>query len=204
MAKIDQYQVTLELESVSPILKSIAEQAIREDYFIPARQELLDDFDNHVVTKEIQMGSEVGNSAGNPSNTLEGSSQKNLFTFIGFDHGTDPIKPLRGALQSSKTGPRLIPLPVKRRQFEYQFEIFSPDPDIIAEASPIPWAPGLSWAEMIEDGIPGLSNFIAKEGAGHSEGGYQSKHAIEGRSSDSRPVDYLSGIIRKFFDRLNK
>lgn len=205
MIGIDQQNVVLELESVEPIFKELAKEIIREQFFEPAVKELQYEFENHVVTKELDAGSEIGNAAGNPSNTLVGKSDKTLFTFIGFNKGEKPTNAIRNRIkETSPTGPKLISLPVIKKSFVYQFELDAPDLEDIYYNTPLPWAPGLSWAEKLEQGIPGLGRFVAREGAGRSGGGFQAKQDFRAEEdSSSRRVDYLSEIVRNFINTLN-
>lgn len=205
MATINQSYVTIELQSAAPIIKQIAEDIVRKEYFTPATRQMRQDFEDHVITQEIDAGMNYGNQAGNPSDTLAGNSPKNLFSFIGFDAGTHPTNAIRNRLkESSEAGPEMITLPVKKRRFIYEFEIRGPDLDKIYAATPMPWAGGLSWAEGIEQGIPGLSRFIPRDGSGRSGGGIQAKVDFRnGQSAKSKPTPYLSEIVKKFIEKFN-
>lgn len=55
------------------------------------KQKFLEDFDNHPISQEISAGPEAGGS-------LETSG--NLFSFIGFDAGSDPVGDLRYYFES--------------------------------------------------------------------------------------------------------
>ena len=56
------------------------------------KSRVIDAFDNHEVTKEIAAGPKASNTSG----TLGGYG--NLFSFIGFDAGSDPITPVKEVL----------------------------------------------------------------------------------------------------------
>lgn len=205
MAVINQYYVQLELQAAQPIILEAAKQVMRREVFVPAVQALRQEFENHKVTKELDDGMNYGNAAGNPTQILAGSSPKTLYTFIGFDEGTHPTNAIRNRIsnENSAAGPKLIALPVKKRRFVYEFEVLSPDLDEIYKATPLPWASGFSWAEMIERGIPGLGRFVAKDGYGHSGGGIESKKEFRNAAfSKSKPIEYLSEIVRHFVERL--
>ena len=61
--------------------------------FQRAKNSLINNFNSHPVTREIEAGPEADNS----SRTLGGSG--NLFTFIGFFREDNPVEMVRNALQ---------------------------------------------------------------------------------------------------------
>ena len=73
--------------------KQEAKKAIKKE-FEDIHKQFLDSFDSHPVTQEIKGGS----SSANISKTLGGVG--NLFTYIGFESGSDPIKKLRELLNT--------------------------------------------------------------------------------------------------------
>lgn len=201
-ASINTDTVLLELLSAEPTIKKYAEETIRKQFFEPAVREMKADFESHVVTQELDAASDNVNATDNRSRTLRGSNFGNLFSFIGFDEGTKPTNAIRNRLnETSAAGPKMATLPVKQKQFIYEFEISGPNLEEIYEATPLPWAPGLSWAEKLENGIEGLGRFLSKSGRGRSGGGFQAKAPVRQGVSKSAPIDYLSGIAKRFIDR---
>ena len=94
-AKINLKGLRKELSAKAfPALKAAAIPRI-ERKFKQETARLLDAFENHEITKEIEAGPGASNSSG----TLGGYG--NLFTFIGFDRGQDPISPIRSLLARS-------------------------------------------------------------------------------------------------------
>ena len=67
---------------------------IADKKFRQSKDMLMRDFNEHPVTREI----EGGVSAGNVSGTLAGYG--NLFSFIGFPSGSDPVNSVRVFLQT--------------------------------------------------------------------------------------------------------
>ncbi len=65
-----------------------------EDHFKDIYKEFITSFNAHPVTQEIEGGARSTNISG----TLGGVG--NLFTYIGFDSGSNPIKPLRNLLET--------------------------------------------------------------------------------------------------------
>jgi hypothetical protein len=55
---------------------------------------MIDEFKNHLITKEINNGARSANISG----TLSGYG--NLFSFIGFEDGQDPILPILTLIES--------------------------------------------------------------------------------------------------------
>lgn len=159
--------------------------------FEALKAEMIDEFMNHEITKEIMNGPDAENT----SKTLSGR-KGNLFSFIGFDEGTDPISPIIDILDSttmtfamfSRKGARLT--------------IKMPLAETVFQATPMPWATGRSWTKGIESGISGLGYFIQKDNKGRSSGGIQLDHqsGLGGRFKNST---YISALINKYFKRFS-
>lgn len=186
------------------ILVREAELRAKETIFNVATQQMMQDFQNDPVTKEIQGGI----SADNASNTLVGVREgdgKNLFSFIGFDAGSDPTEAIIPFLDpNSPEGPdiryqRGSKTIIRGKSISFQFIVKTPDLETIYTSTPMPWAPGLSWAERIEKGMPGVGSFINSFdfGASRSGGGLQTKNVIN-PSARFKPRPYLSQIIQNF------
>lgn len=161
------------------------------------------DFEEHPVTREIDGG--IGSA--NISNTLGGgSAPKNLFSFIGFDGGSDPLNPIRKRLYSDKQGGITmvkIGQDTRGTSIRYQFKVSAPFEQIYKE-TPIPWAKGLSWAEKIETDIPGFSKFLPAYGLKNSRsgGGVQLENDVRSESFTPPEGGYLKGIFEKFVERI--
>ncbi len=116
-----------------------------------AHRNLLRDFDKHPITAEIL----AGNTAVNFSDTLEGYG--NLFSFIGFRAGTDPINPLRQVLEEG-----VSMRPMGYRAFAWHYKITLPSRGKLEAATPMPWEGGNSWAYAMEQGMSNLSYYMYK------------------------------------------
>lgn len=154
-------------------------------------------FEDSPVTKEI----EAGVYSSNISNTISyaGNGNANLFTFIGFPEGSDPIEALRQVLNE--------PIEVQvgnRNGLSYSVRIIGFNEDDIENATPMPeWNQGASWALGIEEGnIPGIKQYLAKLNAGRSGGGLQ----VQLRDVDSslNATPYISEIMNTFRERLQR
>jgi hypothetical protein len=151
-----------------------------------AQAKLLRAFDRHPVTREINSGAE----ATNISNTMNGYG--NLFSFIGFEDGSNPTGPLRNML--------LMGTELKKYRYQrgsWQFRVVIPTMQQIAIVTPMPWEKGNSWAEGIEKGISNFSFYINKKyQQGRSGEGVQAK--VQLRAEDFNPMPYISQMLENF------
>ena len=170
--------------------KEIAYQRARE-VFRKKKSDLLKEFNNHPVTREIDAGPDAGNSSG----TLGGYG--NLYSFIGFPGG-DPIGAVRDALTNSI---HLYKTPVIKiwggGRVAFTFRGTMPDRKDLERAAPMPWEPG-SWLFKIETGISGLGSYLyGRMYTGSRSGsGIQSKR--QARSATFTPLPYISYMLENF------
>jgi len=146
-------------------------------------------FSSHPVTMEI----EAGPNGRNMSNTLVGANERaNLFGFIGFESGDNPIQIIKMYLAKNI---RVRKIRTSKAKIIIDFSISIPSLEEVYELSPMPWAPGLSWAEGIERGIPGLGQYLVGTAPkGRSGGGIQTKVMLNAGSFKS--VKYISKILQ--------
>jgi len=153
--------------------------------------DLLESFHSHPVTKELKMGSLGTNISG----TL-GGVDGNLFGFIGFDLGFDPIKDLILILSERK-------VMFVDTQKGTSVKIFVPSKKEIFDQTPLPWASGRSWAKSIELGLSGLGRYLKSHTpASRSKVGIQTKGKL--RTGKFRNVSYLSPMLKKYYKRIEK
>lgn len=202
MAIIDKQQLLIELSVAEPILVKEATRVADEEVFQPAVEEMKKDFQKHAVTSELRGGIKANNS----SKTLTdiGTRQgRNLFSFLGFYDDENPLLAIEERLDSNHPdGPKLKYIRGSQVQnLVFQFKITAPDKEAIYDATPMPWATGLSWAEGIESGIAGVAHFLNKLNlkGSRSGGGIQVKSAL--RSGRFYNQSYLSGIFKKFLGK---
>lgn len=161
--------------------------------FEAIKNEFINQFDKHPVTREI----EAGHSSSNISNTLGGKG--NLFSFIGFEKNDKPTEVIRNLLNSKTHITKIL---TKKDGSFSTFAQYPMLPEIYA-VTPMPWAPGRSWAEGIERGISGLGYYMNKPGKNSRSGkGLQSNSLIRNLSFAARP--YMSEIIRWFQNQILK
>jgi hypothetical protein len=160
--------------------------------FNKIKNEFIEEFMNHPITQEIQGGISATNSSG----TLGGIT--NLYSFIGFDEGTDPIKPIEELLKKSNY--RIL---FNNRSVEATVIFDIPTAAQIFEITPMPWATGRSWARGIETGISGLGYYIKKAKNSRSGLGVQSNQQV--RSGVMfRNSKYISDLINRFNKELKE
>jgi hypothetical protein len=165
----------------------------------------LEDFDSDEVTQEL-----LSPEKGNISMTLGGYGD--LFGFIGFEAGFDPISPVRDALESKikfKGTDLAINYPrnkkgqfskgARTRILKVIFEV--PEVDDFDEAAGFQgWNGGRNWVKGIERGISGASTY-ADYPRGRSERGIQLKGEIKkfsGPALGFKTRKYITKIVNNF------
>lgn len=176
-----------------------------------AIEEMRQEFENHPVTKEL----DGGVTATNISRTLLGKKgPQNLYAFIGFRKGTDPLEPIRKMFAD----PELMRTKVEFLRKDYQrgsltityvFKVKKPIiPSSVLKQTAVPWGEGWSWVEKIETDIPGFAYFLSKFGekTSRSGGGVQVDEDEEEplRSSEFKPPrnGYLISIFKTFTQKV--
>lgn len=177
----------------SPVMKGkVKTIATRKanSFFIPRKRELMTRFSTHPVSLEIQGGDRASNISG----TLGGYG--NLFTFIGFERGSNPVGGLERYLEST------IKLQyIDYKQLNWRFKVTIPERTSIIGVSGIPWQQGASWALEIEKGISGLGFYMKKDSnRSRSGGGIQVKSPIRPVIVSRTP--YLGDMLETFRKRL--
>lgn len=153
-------------------------------------KEMVKNFLSLGVTKEILGGPMAQNTSG----TLGGYG--NLFSFIGFPEGSRPIDPIVGLLQ--QTGYRFTGLTPRGTM---EIVITLPSKADIFRVTPLPWAPGISWARRIEVGLSGLGMYLGKP-RGRSGGGVQvSKKIRAGKFANTK---YISAFLKEWQSKFLK
>lgn len=163
-----------------------------------AKKELIQEFDENRITKELEAGS--GNTK-NISRTLLGLpyGQGSLYGFIGFVDGTNPIDEVRSYLKETGHVNKSTRLQKRgARGGSYEFKVEVPDMNAIEALTPMPWEGGRSWTRAIERGISGLSNYMLNHSASSRSGqGIQSKNRMY-QAAMYKPTKYLSAMINNY------
>lgn len=178
---------------VKPAVEARAKRELEK-----SKQQLLQDFENHAVTKEVK----AGNNSSNITNTLGGYG--NLFTFIGFDNDADPISPIRSLLARSI---KIQSIRKKTNELAFVLRFSVPTKEEIESISPTPWSTE-SWVEAVEKGMSGLGRYLysndrSRFSTSRSRGGIEAKFEVRSGQT-SRPIDYMSGILSRMLKNIEK
>jgi hypothetical protein len=182
---------------VQNALKRQAPKALRRDFekdinkkFKDLKNEMIKEFLTDPVTIELLEGA----GASNISGTLGGIS--NLFAFIGFNSGEQPISPILNMLEGTQI---IYKQEVKQRGIGVEFEVSLPTAEDIFMVTPLPWASGRSWAEGIERGLSGLG-YLLRKSDGRSGAAIQSRvKKVRSGRFQNRP--YISSLIKRYRKR---
>lgn len=180
----DILQIMKSLQKDKTYQKEVVLQISQE--FEKIKQQILNEFDNHPVTREINDGI----SASNISGTLDGIT--NLYSFIGFNEGDNPTKAIRDLLEKSTYK---IITNTNGISSIASFEI--PTAQEIFAITPMPWATGRSWARGIETGISGIGYYLKVEKNSRSGLGIQNKRQVRSNIR-FKNISYISALINKF------
>jgi len=165
-------------------VRKVAEQKV-ENIIEKEKSSLIKAFNNHPVTQEI----EAGPKASNISGTLGGYG--NLFSFLGFYAGTNPVEPVRDLLYTIRRKTLKI---VKGK---YYATVQYPSKEEINASSPMTFESARSWVDGIENGISGFSQYIyTRYLAGKSKEGVQSDKMNRGGRYQKR--NYLFSMLSIF------
>ena len=164
-----------------------------DQQFNKIKNEFIEEFMNHPITQEIKGGISATNSSG----TLGGIT--NLYSFIGFDEGTDPIRPIEELLKKSNY--RIL---FNNRSADATVIFEIPTAAQIFEITPMPWAVGRSWARGIETGISGLGYYLKKTKNSRSGLGVQSSTEQVRSGVIFKNSKYISDLINRFNKELKE
>jgi hypothetical protein len=169
------------------------------------RRKVINEFESHPVTKELEMGPDANNISG----TTHGIG--NLYSFIGFPQGANPVEPVRKLMMGIKISRRPQKTVISKNKIEKVYKVYSPGMSDFQAETPMPWETGLSWVRGVERGISGFGHFMATNSPGaegfnfsgsRSGGGVEVKRTLS--TMGFKPVKYLSLILSNFRRRLAK
>lgn len=189
------------------VLKSIV-----QDKFEESKAELIKNFENHPVTQELS-----NSESPNISKTLPFYSnyfnEANLFGFLGFHAGSDPVTPVKMFLINSV---KILNIDVEKTgrvgQQQTGKVILSyhvPDLDDFNVVAKLEWE-GRNWVKGIEKGISGFTRFI-NVNRGRSKRGVQAKGPVKNpKPKYNRPMTggfkkkaYMTSLLKKFNNSLS-
>lgn len=178
--------ITTSLISQSPKIARVQVQKQGKAAFQKIKNKMIVEFLNHPVTRELKEGIDASNISG----TLGGAT--NLFSFIGFNSDSDPTKDIENVLQTARFES------AKARLKTIELSIYIPDAKDVFNATPMPWAPGRSWAKGIESGISGLGYYLKVVRDNSRSGlGIQSSKKVRG-GAKFKNTQYISALLKKY------
>ena len=165
-----------------------------------AQNAMIEAFEENKVTKELEGGVRFNGDSIISYHSDKG--QPNLYSFIGFSEGTDPLAVLRELLSA--------PIEVviaTRRGSSYYIRVLAPKEKDIEDATPMPseyMAGEFSWARGVEDGdLIGIGNYLAIEASASRSGkGIQIRFGNLDNSIEAVP--YITSILEAFKKRLQQ
>ena len=186
------------LTSDAEVNKKVYERS--KKVFAESKRKLLQDFISHPVTKEIKAGPD----ASNVSNTIVGPG--NLYSFIGFENGSDPIGIVYDYLNTSTylSANRKARVVKKTKDRVYLgFKVNAPNMEQLAAISRMPWEPG-SWLFKIEKGMSGLGHYIYQKYIKGSRSGSGIQASGRVRTGLFKRTQYMSAILNTFKKNFTK
>jgi hypothetical protein len=167
--------------------------AAAQKVFDKARSKLINEFDQHPVTQELQGGT----SGQNLTDSLGGEA--NLFTFLGFPSGTDPTSAVRRYISTVIKLRRTS----RKRDLTVNYSVNLPSMDSFNFAK-MPWESGNNWVKGIESGVSGFNYYLGKAAeASRSGKGIQIDGKVRARGSSSA-VKYMSKLLADFRKRIKR
>jgi hypothetical protein len=188
--------LTLEIEKSlrsqsSPLVLPTVRKLIKSS-FAQKKKKMITDFLNHPITQEIKAGVQADNISG----TLGGVT--NLFSFIGFEQGDDPIAPILDLLNGTT-------ISIGQRSTKgATFSVQLPEAEDIFKVTPLPYMTGRSWAQSMETGLSGLGYYLKKKSdASRSGFGIQSKKRVrKARFQNTKYISHFLKTYKKEFQNL--
>ena len=159
----------------------------------PKLQKKQDRLVKNFKTSKITLELKAGPTASNSSGILGGYG--NLFSFIGFDAGTDPTEVIEKIFEQK------FRFRVRRinKTGKYKITFFIPSIEEIYGLTPLPWASGSSWVSGIEKGMSNVGSFLySSRGFGQSRAGtgIQAKNKSSGVTFRNTP--YITRLLNNF------
>ena len=124
------------------------------NYVAPKLQKKQERLVKNFLTNKITIELKGGPTASNTSGILGGYG--NLFSFIGFDAGTDPTDIIEKIFEQK------FRFRVRRinKTGKYKITFFIPSIEEIYGLTPMPWASGSSWVDGIEKGMSNVGSYL--------------------------------------------
>jgi len=197
--KLNQNKIAEAISKNSKMANLIRKEvrAIVEEYVEKSKEEMITEFLNHPITKEIDNGPD----ASNISNTLGG--QGNLFSYIGFEQGSEPTEDVKQILEDSVKVSSRPNISTSGKNIKINFPVSGPTMQEIESETPMPFEGGKSWVSGVEKGISGFSYYIFRKFIKNSRSSTGIQAESEVRTGSFKASPYLSTILKKFYSKIN-
>jgi len=197
--KLNQNKIAEAISKNSKMASLIRKEvrAIVEEYVEKSQDEMVSEFLNHPVTKEIDNGPE----ASNISSTLGG--QGNLFSYIGFEEGSEPTESVKEILENSVKVSTRPEISVNGKNIKINFPVSGPTISEIESETPMPFEGGKSWVSGVEKGISGYSHYVFRKFIKNSRSSTGIQAEPQVKTGSFKPSPYLSVILKKFYSKIN-
>lgn len=197
--KLNKNELSRSISTNPRVVKVIREQVkqLVDEYVEKSKQDMINEFEDHPVTKEIESGPE----AANISNTLGGEG--NLFSYIGFNDGSNPTEIIKDILANDVRVDNRPTIESVGKDLKISFPISGPTLNEIESSTPMPFEGGRSWVRGIEKGISGFSYYIFKKYLKGSRSGTGLQTESEIRTGSFKPTPYMSAILKRFYSKVN-
>lgn len=168
-----------------------------ETQFKEAKQEMLEEFENHPVSQEIAAGPDLQNSLFLPKG--------NLFAFFGFYDNEKPVDQVKDIL-NAETKIKSVEKSAGKDKYTVILRAEVPTYQSLKERTELDIA-GInkSWLEAVETGLLGLPQFIF--GLFHNNNsksgtGLEVKNNVRTSNFNGIGLNYMSKILRQFKDNI--
>ncbi len=172
-----------------PVIKARIEDQVDE-----AKQEMIEAFVDHPVSRELEAGPDAQSSLF--------LGRGNLFAFFGFNRGDQPVEEVKRILEQETKVKSFTKQNNRDGKYTVEARIVVPTYEELKSQTPLPWT-NRSWLESVERGLLGLNNFIfGKFKAGRSKTGLEAKHAVRSEDFTGIGANYVGKILRDFKDSI--
>jgi hypothetical protein len=188
---------TIEVKTKA-VAKELIQEHVDKNLKVLEKEILADD-----LSKELLQGTKPATSKYITSSDKNRKYGNNLFSFLGFEDGSNPVAELIALLKNKNN------IKVDNGRFEfrpfiskYTFKIRVPSEKDIKSVTPLHWGKGKSWISAVEKGLTNAVNYLRKMGEGRSKGGVQMKN--ETSKEFLNKSDYFFEKYKRFISSLSK
>ncbi len=206
MAKIDQLTISRELENGLKVNKTFKNQVFKEivnPYFQEAKRELIREFEDSEVSKQIASGPGAEDDIG-----IVGG-YGNLSSFIGFEAGEKPIDKVKEYLDRDISIGSYADIKTKNNIVTLTYpNVFIPTEADLNKDFPVPDKYQRNgWITAIEQGFSNLAHYVydlsKKFRNSRSGPGIQADNVDSGGLRTFSKQNYLPSMLKKFREKLS-